>query len=112
MSSKPISALSGLSVAGGIVAYTRYSSFPALVASLGIGSAMMISGMRIRDGMDYGYESAAASSATLMYPTIRRFIKTRARFPATLALLATASTAYYLVETFDGVAQKPVTTPL
>lgn len=94
------------------MAYTRYSSLPSLVASLGIGSAMMISGMRIRDGMDYGYESAAASSAALMYPTIRRFVKTRARFPASLALLATASTAYYLVETFDGHAERPVATPL
>ena len=44
------------------MAYTRYSSIPSLVASLGIGSAMMISGMRIRDGMDYGYESAAGKS--------------------------------------------------
>lgn len=44
------------------MAYTRYSSLPSLVASLGIGSAMMISGMRIRDGMDYGYESAAGKS--------------------------------------------------
>ncbi|KAL0252882.1 hypothetical protein I308_102274 [Cryptococcus tetragattii IND107] len=112
MSSKPISALSGISVAGGIMAYTRYSSIPSLIASLGIGSAMMISGRRIRDGMDYGYESAAASSAVLMYPTIRRFIKTRAPIPATIALLATASTAYYLVETFDGRAQKPVATTL
>lgn len=44
------------------MAYTRYSSIPSLIASLGIGSAMMISGRRIRDGMDYGYESAAGES--------------------------------------------------
>lgn len=44
------------------MAYTRYSSLPSLIASLGIGSAMMISGMRIRDGMDYGYEGAAGES--------------------------------------------------
>lgn len=44
------------------MAYTRYSSLPSLIASLGIGSAMMISGRRIRDGMDYGYESAAGES--------------------------------------------------
>jgi hypothetical protein len=51
--------MSGVSLLGGISAYTRYSSVPSLVASFGIGTAMALSSMRIRDGMDYGLESAA-----------------------------------------------------
>jgi len=51
--------MSGASILGGVTAYTRYSSVPSLVASFGIGTAMALSGMRIRDGMDYGLEGAA-----------------------------------------------------
>lgn len=51
--------MSGLSLLGGISAFTRYNSVPSLVASLGIGSMMAVSSMRIRDGMDYGLEGAA-----------------------------------------------------
>ncbi|WVQ71111.1 hypothetical protein IAR50_000636 [Cryptococcus sp. DSM 104548] len=105
-SSKPINTLSAVTVLGGISAYARYSSVPSLVGSLGIGSIMVLSGMRIRDGMDYGHETAAASSAALMYPTIRRAIKTKAPVPATIAILATASAAYYLRETMDVHAHK------
>ncbi|WVO13117.1 hypothetical protein L204_100728 [Cryptococcus depauperatus] len=99
MSSKPIAAVRG------IAAYARFSSVPSLLGSMGIASVMMLSCMRIRDGMDWGYETAAASSATFMYPTIRRSIKTRAPIPVTLALLATASTVYYLRESFDDHAE-------
>ncbi|ODN84259.1 hypothetical protein L202_00248 [Cryptococcus amylolentus CBS 6039] len=106
-SSKPVSVLSGVTILGGITAYARFSSVPSLVGSLGIGSIMALSGMRIRDGMDYGLETATASSAALMYPTIRRAVKTKAPVPATIAILATASAAYYLRETIEVHAHKP-----
>ncbi|WVW80381.1 hypothetical protein I302_102362 [Kwoniella bestiolae CBS 10118] len=96
MSHKPIATLSGFSLLGGIFAYTKFGSTPSLVGSFGIGSLMLLSSMRIRDGMDYGYEGAVASSVALVIPTLRRTIKTRLPVPATVCALATASTAYYI----------------
>ncbi|WWC88143.1 uncharacterized protein L201_003048 [Kwoniella dendrophila CBS 6074] len=96
MSHKPIATLSGFSLLGGVFAYTKFGSTPSLVGSFAIGSAMLLSSMRIRDGMEYGYESAVVSSAALVVPTLRRTIKTRMPIPATVCLLATASTAYYM----------------
>ncbi|GFZ43335.1 hypothetical protein JCM24511_01055 [Saitozyma sp. JCM 24511] len=96
MSQRPIAAMSGLSLFGGIFAFTKYSSFPALFLSFGIAAASATSAMRIRDGMDWGYEGAAASSGALMAATIRRTLITRAPIPATLALISTATTGYYL----------------
>ncbi|WVQ85508.1 hypothetical protein IAT38_007673 [Cryptococcus sp. DSM 104549] len=101
-SSKPIAALSGLSLLGGISAYARYSSVPSLVGCLGIGGVMALSAMRIRDGMDWGLETAAASSAALLVPALRRAVKTRRAVPATLAVLAAGSTVYYVREAVDG----------
>ena len=51
--------MSGASLLGGITAYTRYGSVPSIFASFAIAGAMGLSSMRIRDGMDYGYEGAA-----------------------------------------------------
>ena len=51
--------MSGVSMLGGIFAYTRANSLPSLIASFGIGGAMALSSMRIRDGLDYGLEGAA-----------------------------------------------------
>ncbi|KAK8865641.1 hypothetical protein IAR55_000786 [Kwoniella newhampshirensis] len=98
MSHKPIAGLSGASLVAGIFAYTRFNSFPSLIASFGVGSVMALSSMRIRDGMEYGYEGAAASSAVLVVPTLRRAIRTRTPIPATVCLLAAASTVYYVRE--------------
>lgn len=53
--------MSGLSLFGGIFAFTKYSSFPALFLSFGIAAASATSAMRIRDGMDWGYEGAAGA---------------------------------------------------
>ncbi|WVQ97190.1 hypothetical protein IAU59_004300 [Kwoniella sp. CBS 9459] len=97
MSHKPIATLSGFSLLGGIFAYTKFNSFPSLIGSFGIGSVMLLSSMRIRDGMDYGYEGALASSLALVVPTLRRAVRTRgAIIPSTVCALATASTAYYV----------------
>ncbi|WWC68405.1 uncharacterized protein I206_102331 [Kwoniella pini CBS 10737] len=96
MSHKPIATLSGFSLLGGIFAYTKFNSVPSLVGSFAIGSMMLLSSMRIRDGMEYGYEGAALSSAALVAPTLRRTIRTRLPIPATICILATASTAYYV----------------
>ncbi|WWD05494.1 hypothetical protein V865_003571 [Kwoniella europaea PYCC6329] len=96
MSHKPIATLSGFSLLGGIFAYTKFGSTPSLIGSFAVGSAMLLSSMRIRDGMEYGYEGAVASSIALVIPTLRRTIKTRLPIPATVCALATASTAYYV----------------
>ena len=50
--------MAGVSMLGGIMAYTRAGSVPSLVACLGISGLMAISSMRIRDGCEYGYEGA------------------------------------------------------
>jgi uncharacterized membrane protein (UPF0136 family) len=57
--------MSGISLLGGISAYTRYNSVPSLLASFGIGGLMGISSMRIRDGMEYGLEGGTGPSAPL-----------------------------------------------
>lgn len=57
--------MSGISLLGGISAYTRYNSVPSLLASFGIGGLMGISSMRIRDGMERGLEGATGPSAPL-----------------------------------------------
>lgn len=51
--------MSGISLLGGISAFTRYGSTPSLVASFAIAGCMATSSMRIRDGMQYGLEGAA-----------------------------------------------------
>jgi uncharacterized membrane protein (UPF0136 family) len=43
---------------GGITAYTRYNSIQALIASFAIAGVSATSAMRIRDGMEWGYEGA------------------------------------------------------
>ena len=50
--------MSAVAMLGGISAYARYSSVPSLLASLGVGGLMAVSSIRIRDGLDYGHESA------------------------------------------------------
>lgn len=51
--------MSGISLLGGIIAYTRTGSIPSIVASFTIGGVMALSSMRIKDNMDYGLEGAA-----------------------------------------------------
>nr|XP_018264959.1 uncharacterized protein I303_03141 [Kwoniella dejecticola CBS 10117]OBR87117.1 hypothetical protein I303_03141 [Kwoniella dejecticola CBS 10117] len=41
-------------------------------------------------------KKAQVSSAALVVPTLRRTIRTRLPIPATVCVLATASTAYYV----------------
>ncbi|KAL7423547.1 hypothetical protein Q5752_001127 [Cryptotrichosporon argae] len=88
-----------MSLLAGITAYTRYSSTPSLVASFAVGGAMAVASMRIRDGMEPDVEIAAAGSGVLAAATIRRAIITRgAPIPLTVAVLASAGTAYYARE--------------
>lgn len=54
--------MSVASIIGGVTAYTRRNSLPSLVASLGLGGVMAMSGMRVRDGLNYGLEGAAGGS--------------------------------------------------
>ena len=58
--------MSGISVLGGVFAYTRANSVPSLVASFGIGGVMALSSMRIRDGLDYGLEGAAGGPDSVL----------------------------------------------
>lgn len=51
--------------------YTMAGSVPSLLGGLGVGSLMAISAMRIHDGLSYGYELAAASSAGLAVPMLK-----------------------------------------
>jgi len=44
---------------GGAAGYARTRSIPSMFAGLTLGSLFMLSGMRIREGMSYGYEGAA-----------------------------------------------------
>lgn len=55
----PLFQMSGLCFAGGAFGYAKTRSIPSMVAGLGIGSLYALSGMRIREGMSYGYEGAA-----------------------------------------------------
>ncbi|KAI9634444.1 uncharacterized protein MKK02DRAFT_37975 [Dioszegia hungarica] len=96
--------MSGLSMLGGAFAFARTGSFPSLAGSFTIAGIMALSSMRIRDGMDYGLEGAAASSTLLFVPMIRRALATRRAIPSALAALAAASTAYYGKETAEHYA--------
>lgn len=51
--------------------YTMAGSVPSLAGGLGVGSVMAVAAMRIHDGLPYGYELAAASSAGLAIPMIK-----------------------------------------
>lgn len=50
--------MAGVSMLGGILAYTRRGSVPSLVACSLISGGMTVSSMRIRDGLAGGYEGA------------------------------------------------------
>jgi uncharacterized membrane protein (UPF0136 family) len=43
---------------GGAAGYARTRSIPSMVAGLALGSMFMLSGLRIKEGMSYGYEGA------------------------------------------------------
>jgi uncharacterized membrane protein (UPF0136 family) len=68
---QPIAGLSVLSFVGGIMGFAKAGSVPSLAAGVGIGAAMAVSAMRIHDGMPYGLEVAAGSSAVMFVPMLR-----------------------------------------
>jgi uncharacterized membrane protein (UPF0136 family) len=51
--------MSTLCFLGGAIGYARTRSIPSMVAGLAIGSLYALSGLRMREGMSYGYEGAA-----------------------------------------------------
>lgn len=51
--------MSTLCFLGGAIGYARTRSIPSMVAGLAIGSLYALSGLRMREGLSYGYEGAA-----------------------------------------------------
>ncbi|CDZ98773.1 Predicted membrane protein [Phaffia rhodozyma] len=99
MSSHPANTLSGLCFVGGIIGFSRTRSIPSIVGGFALGSLFAISGMRIQEGLDYGYETAAASSVLLMLAGLPRF--RRGRVPQVLTGLGLAGTGYYGKTLYD-----------
>ncbi len=56
--------MSGLCYIGGAIGYARSRSLYSVVAGVTIGSAYALCGMRIQEGMSYGYEGATGELAT------------------------------------------------
>jgi uncharacterized membrane protein (UPF0136 family) len=56
---------------GGAAGYARTRSIPSMVAGLALGSMFTLSGLRIKEGMSYGYEGAAGK-----YSMFRKMINT------------------------------------
>jgi uncharacterized membrane protein (UPF0136 family) len=59
--------MSGVSMLGGVMAYTMAGSVPSLVACMGISGLMAMSSMRIRDGLQYGNEAAAGELSHILH---------------------------------------------
>ncbi|KAG7561887.1 hypothetical protein FFLO_02704 [Filobasidium floriforme] len=80
---------------GGAAGYARTRSIPSMVAGLALGSMFMLSGLRIKEGMSYGYEGATGTSLALVGAMVPRAIKTRGPIPIALATAGTAAGGYY-----------------
>ncbi|KAL7413529.1 transmembrane proteins 14C-domain-containing protein [Mrakia frigida] len=99
MSHHPASTLSGLCFAGGIYGFTKTRSLPSLIGGFAIGSLYALSAMRIKEGLDYGYETAAGTSALLLAVSAPRFRKATA--PKILSGLGVLGGGYYGKQVYD-----------
>ncbi|KAI5453593.1 hypothetical protein NCC49_005417 [Naganishia albida] len=96
MSHHPAYTMSTLCFLGGAIGYARTRSIPSMVAGLAIGSLYALSGLRMREGMSYGYEGAAGTSGLLLGAMLPRALRLRAPVPIALSLASTAAGGYYL----------------
>ncbi|CCO29880.1 hypothetical protein BN14_03901 [Rhizoctonia solani AG-1 IB] len=84
---------------GGITGFAKTRSVPSLVAGVGVGAMYGYSGYLIRNGGNYGYETALAASVILFLSSIPRARK--GPVPLTLSITSAAAALYYAKVVYD-----------
>lgn len=81
---------------GGAIGYLKAKSFPSLIAGLGLGSLMVVSGIVIGKGRDFeGHSLALATSILATGGMGSRAVRTGKLVPAGIVALAAGVSAAY-----------------